>query len=96
MLDSSRCAGREMGQGTLPVTARTVQYKPVDFRGKAALITGANRGIGRGCALELAGRGANVVINYRSHAEEAAEVDRGQGAAPWTKGRREATIAGWN
>jgi len=46
----------------------------VDFQGKAALITGANRGIGKGCALELAGRGANVIINYRSHANEAAEV----------------------
>src|SRR5271166_2805872 len=33
--------------------------------GKTALVTGAARGIGRGCALELAMAGANVVINDR-------------------------------
>ena len=46
----------------------------MDLKGKVAWITGANRGIGRGCALELARRGADVAINYRRHAEEAAEV----------------------
>ncbi len=33
--------------------------------GKIALITGAGRGIGRGCALELARAGADVVVNDR-------------------------------
>jgi glucose 1-dehydrogenase len=33
--------------------------------GKAALVTGAGRGIGKGCALELARAGAAVVINDR-------------------------------
>jgi len=33
--------------------------------GKNALVTGAGRGIGKGCALELARSGANVVINDR-------------------------------
>ncbi len=42
--------------------------------GKNALVTGASRGIGRGCAIELAREGANVAINYRSHPDEAAEV----------------------
>ena len=46
----------------------------MDLKGKVALITGANRGIGRGCALEFARRGADVAVNYRRHAEEAAEV----------------------
>ncbi|MAT14832.1 MAG: oxidoreductase [Planctomyces sp.] len=41
---------------------------------KTYLITGASRGIGRGCAIELAREGANVAINYRSHPEEAEEV----------------------
>lgn len=39
-----------------------------------ALITGANRGLGRSTALELARDGVDVVITYRSNAEEAAAV----------------------
>jgi glucose 1-dehydrogenase len=46
------------------------------FAGKVALVTGGNRGIGKGCALELARRGADVCLNYRGHAEEAEEVAR--------------------
>ena len=41
---------------------------------RVTLVTGASRGIGRGCALEMAREGADVVVNYRSHPEEAAEV----------------------
>ncbi|MCP3694924.1 MAG: SDR family NAD(P)-dependent oxidoreductase, partial [Planctomycetaceae bacterium] len=35
------------------------------LEGKRALVTGAGRGIGRGCAFELARDGANLVINDR-------------------------------
>jgi glucose 1-dehydrogenase len=44
------------------------------FQGKVALITGASRGIGRGIALHLAEQGADVVVNYRTHPDEAAQV----------------------
>jgi glucose 1-dehydrogenase len=46
----------------------------MDLAGKVALVTGANRGIGRGCALELAREGADIAINYRQHEAEAQAV----------------------
>lgn len=41
---------------------------------RIVLITGANRGLGRNAALKLAAAGDDVVLTYRSHADEAAEV----------------------
>jgi 3-oxoacyl-[acyl-carrier protein] reductase len=44
------------------------------LEGRRALVTGGSRGIGRAIAAELARAGAEVVVGYRSGAEEAAEV----------------------
>ena len=41
---------------------------------KIALITGANRGLGRATALALAAADVDLIITYRSNAEEAASV----------------------
>lgn len=42
--------------------------------GKKAIVTGAARGIGRGCALELARAGADVAVNDRERTAEAEAV----------------------
>lgn len=46
------------------------------LEGKTALVTGASRGIGRAIALELAEKGAYVIVNYNGSGEAAREVVR--------------------
>lgn len=52
---------------------------------KAAIVTGASRGIGRGVALDLAQRGYAIVVNYRSNDADAqnvvGEIEAGGGRA---------------
>jgi len=48
-----------------------------DLSGSAAIVTGANTGIGQAIALALAGAGADVALAGRSRADEtAAEIDK--------------------
>lgn len=44
------------------------------LEGKCAIVTGGNRGIGRGLALGLAREGADVALSWLSHQEEADAV----------------------
>ena len=41
---------------------------------KIALITGANRGLGRNTALSIAGHGGDVIVAYRGNTAQAGEV----------------------
>lgn len=59
-----------------------------DLKGRAALVTGADRGIGRSIALALAGAGVHVAIGYRSHTANAGEVE----TFIRSRGRRAAAI----
>ena len=62
----------------------------VDLSGKAALVTGAQQGIGKAIALALAREGADVAINYLDGDASAAEV----AAAVRALGRRAELVQG--
>jgi len=44
----------------------------MSLAGKTAVVTGASRGLGRAIAIELAKRGAKIIVNYAKDAEGAA------------------------
>ena len=55
-------------------SVNTAAYEGATLDGKVALITGSGRGIGKGIALELASRGASIVINYANTAKGAEDT----------------------
>ena len=63
--------------GIMPVhfCLRKVYHKLSNsFADKVAVVTGASLGIGRATAIALGEAGAQVVVNYRSHPDQAEEV----------------------
>jgi glucose 1-dehydrogenase len=48
----------------------------VSLKGKVAIVTGGNSGIGQACVLALAAEGANIVIDYVAHPEATEELER--------------------
>ncbi len=46
----------------------------LSLEGRTAIVTGASRGIGRAISLELASRGAAVIVNYNRSSQSAEEV----------------------
>jgi 3-oxoacyl-[acyl-carrier protein] reductase len=43
----------------------------VNLQGKVALVTGGGTGLGKEIALQLAGKGCNVAVNYSRSADDA-------------------------
>src|SRR6478672_2959530 len=48
----------------------------MSLKGKVAIVTGGNSGIGKAIVLALAKQGANIVLDYITHPEAADEIDR--------------------
>lgn len=54
----------------MAISDNRVSGNTQDLAGKTAIISGAGKGLGRAYALELAARGARVVVNNRSHSTD--------------------------
>ncbi len=68
----------------------------LSLEGRAALVTGGGRGIGRAIALSLAEAGADVAVNYRRDAEAAAETVKEIEAMGRTAKAYAASVENWD
>jgi 3-oxoacyl-(acyl-carrier-protein) reductase len=65
------CSSEDRSLEMANVAGGNGNYNATSLAGKVALVTGSSRGIGRAIALELARRGANIALNFRSDAKQA-------------------------
>ena len=74
---SRRSALGGMGAAmALPLVGSTSPVSSPSVDGKVAIVTGSGRNLGRAGVLELARRGADVVVNARTNRQEAESVAR--------------------
>ncbi len=66
---------RHNGNNVGPIVSSD-RTRAMNVSPRTTLITGGNRGLGRNAALAVAASGSDVILTYRSHADEAAEVVR--------------------
>jgi glucose 1-dehydrogenase len=53
-----------------------IKRRNMNLKGKVAIVTGGNSGIGMAIALELARQGASIIVDYISHPEATEELER--------------------
>ncbi len=71
------------GSDPVPTNERSEAARDLPLAGRVALITGANTGIGRVTAVELARRGARVMLACRSRERTQPVLDEIGAIAPW-------------
>jgi glucose 1-dehydrogenase len=71
-LPSREKFARRFENAIQPIT----KEKIMSLKGKVAIVTGGNSGIGMAIVLELARQGANIVIDYVAHPEATAALEK--------------------